>query len=66
MIYVKEHNSVHRMIIINMIKNDIVISTVLKDKLEFDCLRVDTKRSDLSSLIIGPYNYNNASLCVKV
>ena len=56
MIYLKEHNSVHRMIIINMIKNYIVFSTVLKDKLEFDCLRIDTKWSDLSSLIIEPYN----------
>ena len=53
------------MIIINMIKNDIVFSTVLKDKLEFDGLRIDTKWSDLSSLIIEPYNYNKASICVK-
>ena len=65
MIYVKEHYSVHRMIIINMIKNAIVFSTVLKDKLEFKCLRIDTKRRDLSILIIEPYNYNKASICVK-
>ncbi len=46
----------HQIIIDKMIKNGIVISAVLKDKLEFDCLRIDTKWSDLSSLIIEPYN----------